>query len=92
MAFEGAQQTAILQYGPRIVQQVNFSRNRVKPSWSLDASAGVGVWKHDNVDMRVQADVQNLTNRLNVIDFAGLFSGNAVAPPRSFAIRFETSF
>src|ERR1700730_14999748 len=92
VAFEGTQQTATLQYGARIVEQVNFSRNRVKPSCSLDASAGVGVWKHDNVDMRVQADVQNLTNRLNVIDFAGLFSGNAVAPPRSVAIRFETAF
>ena len=92
VAFDGTEQTAILQYGSRIVEQVNFSRNRVKPSWSLDASAGVGVWKHDNVDMRVQADVQNLTNRLNVIDFAGLFSGNAVAPPRSVAIRFETAF
>jgi hypothetical protein len=42
--------------------------------------------------MRLQADVENLNNRLNVIDFAGLFSGNAVAPPRSFAARFETSF
>jgi hypothetical protein len=92
VAFEGTEQMAIQQYGTRIVEQVNFSRNRVKPSWSIDASAGVGVWKHDNVDMRVQADVQNLTNRLNVIDFAGLFSGNAVAPPRSFAIRFEISF
>jgi outer membrane cobalamin receptor len=92
VAFDGTEQTALLQYGPRIVEQVNFSRNRVKPSWSIDASAGVDIWKHDNVDMRVQADVQNLTNRLNVIDFAGLFSGNAVAPPRSFAIRFETSF
>jgi outer membrane cobalamin receptor len=92
VTFEGTEQTAIAQYGPQIVEQVNFPRNRVKPSWSIDASAGIGVWKHDNVDMRVQADVQNLTNRLNVIDFAGLFSGNAVAPPRSFAIRFETSF
>jgi outer membrane cobalamin receptor len=92
VAFEGTEQMAIEQYGARIVEQVNFSGNRVKPSWSIDASAGVGVWKHDNVDMRVQADLQNLTNRLNVIDFAGLFSGNAVAPPRSLAIRFETSF
>lgn len=92
VAFDGTERTAISQYGPQIVGQVNFLRNRVKPSWSIDASAGVAVWKHDNVDMRVQADVQNLTDRLNVIDFAGLFSGNAVAPPRSLAIRFETAF
>ena len=44
------------------------------------------------MSMRLQADVQNLTNRLNLIDFAGLFSGNAIAPPRSYSIRFETAF
>src|SRR5579864_8056169 len=92
VTFEGTEQTAILQYGPRIVERVNFSRDRVKPSLSIDASAGLEIWKHDTIDMRVQGDVQNLNNRLNVIDFAGLFSGNAVAPPRSFALRFATAF
>jgi hypothetical protein len=42
--------------------------------------------------MRLQADVQNLNNRLNVIDFAGLFSGNSIAPPRSYAVRLTTNF
>jgi hypothetical protein len=92
VAFEGSETQAIAQYGPRIVDRVNFERNRVKPSFSLDASAGADVWKHDALQLRLQVDVANLTNRLNVIDFAGLFSGNAVAPPRSFAIRLETSF
>ena len=50
------------------------------------------MWKRDKLQVRLQADAANLTNRLNVIDFAGLFSGNAVAPPRSFALRLETSF
>jgi carboxypeptidase family protein/TonB-dependent receptor-like protein len=92
VAFEGTEQAAVAQYGQRIVARVNFDRNRVKPSFSLNASAGVDAWRHDNVSVRFQADVQNLTNRLNVIDFAGLFSGNSVAPPRSFALRVETSF
>jgi outer membrane receptor for Fe3+-dicitrate len=74
------------------VERVNFDRNRVKPSFSLNASMGTEVWRHDAVQVRVQADAANLTNRLNVIDFAGLFSGNAVAPPRSFAVRVETTF
>jgi len=39
-----------------------------------------------------EADVQNLNNRLNVIDFAGLFSGYAVAPPRNYALRLTTTF
>ena len=90
--FSGTEQDAITQYGQQIVSRVNFARNRVRPSLSIDAAAGVDVWKHDNLNMRVQADVQNLNNRLNVIDFAGLFSGNSVAPPRSLALRLETTF
>ena len=42
--------------------------------------------------MRLQADIQNLNNRLNVINFAGLFSGNSLAPPRSYTLRFATNF
>jgi hypothetical protein len=42
--------------------------------------------------MRIQADGQNLTNVLNVLDFGGLFSGNAIGPSRSFALRLTTDF
>jgi hypothetical protein len=42
--------------------------------------------------MRLQFDAQNLNNRLNLIDFAGLFSGNAIAPPRSYAVRLKADF
>jgi hypothetical protein len=92
VAFDGTLAQATAQYGTLIVDRVDFARNRVKPSFSLDVSAGAEIWKHDTVQMRLQADAANLNDRLNVIDFAGLFSGNAVAPPRSFAIRLETSF
>jgi hypothetical protein len=37
-------------------------------------------------------DGQNLTNVLDVIDFGGLFSGNAIGPSRSFALRLTTNF
>jgi hypothetical protein len=39
-----------------------------------------------------QADGDNLNNRLNVLDFGGLFSGNAIAPGRSFSLRLTTRF
>jgi len=92
VVFEGTTQDAMDQYGPQIVERVDFARGRVKPSFSLDGSAGMQIWKHDAVNVRVQADVENLNNQLNVIDFAGLFSGNSIGPPRSFALRLETSF
>ncbi len=91
-AFTGTQQNAVAQFGQAIVDRVNFATGRVRPSLSLNASAGAEVLKKDRVTMRLQADVQNLNNRLNLIDFAGLFSGNAIAPPRSYAVRLETSF
>jgi hypothetical protein len=44
------------------------------------------------MNMRFQIDGQNLTNILNVIDFGGLFSGNAIGPSRSVAMRLTTAF
>jgi hypothetical protein len=81
-----------LQYGDAIVNRVNFARGRLRPSFSMDASAGVEVWKHEHHSLRLQVDVVNLADRLNVIDFAGLFSGTAIAAPRSVAVRSEFSF
>jgi outer membrane cobalamin receptor len=85
-------QEAIAQYGQAIVDRVNFARDRVRPNLSIDASAGAELWKHDQKSVRLQADAQNLNNRLNLINFAGLFSGNAVAPPRSYALRLQSTF
>jgi TonB-dependent receptor-like protein len=90
--FDGTEQQAIQQFGPEIASRVNFSRGRVRPQLSVDASIGADLWKRDNFTMRLQADIQNLNDRLNVIDFAGLFSGTAIAPPRSYAFRFQTIF
>jgi hypothetical protein len=43
------------------------------------------VYRGDRAKMRIRADGQNLTDVLDVIDFGGLFSGNANGPPRSFS-------
>ena len=90
--FTGTYQEALAQYGQAVVDRINFDRGRVKPSLAVGASLGADVWKNDKVSMRLQADFMNLNNRLNVIDFGGLFSGNAIAPPRSYALRLQTSF
>ncbi|MGH9668258.1 MAG: TonB-dependent receptor domain-containing protein, partial [Bryobacteraceae bacterium] len=76
----------VTQYGQRIVERVNFSAGRVRPNFSLDLSAGADLWKHEQKALRLEAQVENVANRLNVIDFAGVFSGTAIAPPRSFSI------
>lgn len=80
------------QYGDRVLARVNFDRGRVRPSFSLDLSAGVDVWKAEHKTFRVQADVINATDRLNVINFASLFSGTALAQPRAVSVRTEFQF
>jgi outer membrane receptor for Fe3+-dicitrate len=91
-AFAGTLQDAIAQHGQAIASRVDFVRGRVKASLSLDASAGIDLWQHDQKSLRLQAVALNLNNRLNVIDFAGLFSGNAVGPPRSYSLRLQATF
>ncbi len=90
--FDGTYEQALAQYGQQVIDRVNFERDRVKPWFSLDASIGADIWKKDNLVMRMQFDVQNMNNGLNLINFAGLFSGNSIAPPRSYAVRLKAEF
>jgi len=90
--FTGDRAQAIAQYGGRIVDRVDFETGRVRPAVSLDTSVGLVVLKTPRHGLRLQADVRNLTDRLTVINFAGLFSGTALAPPRSVAVRVRADF
>jgi hypothetical protein len=90
--FDGTSAEAVAQYGTTLVDHVNFARGRVRPNYSVDLSASAEVWKQEKKSLRLQGDVTNLTNHLNFIDFAGLFSGNAVEPPRSWHLRMSFSF
>jgi hypothetical protein len=79
-------------YGQQVVDRINFARGRIYPAFQVNVSAGADVYKSERYNVRLQADGQNLTNVLNVIDFGGLFSGNAIGPSRSFALRLTTTF
>ncbi|MBV8818654.1 MAG: TonB-dependent receptor [Acidobacteriaceae bacterium] len=80
------------EYGQQIINRVNFDAGRVRPNFSLDWSVGADLWKHEKSLLRVQGEVDNLTNKLNVINFAGLFSGTAIGIPRSANIRLQFQF
>jgi hypothetical protein len=90
--FDGDPATALAEYGPQVLSRINFARGRIYPEFQASASAGAEVYKSDRIDMQLQADGENLNNVLDVIDFNGLFSGNAIGPPRSFELRLRTSF
>lgn len=80
---------AVQQFGQAVVDRVKFETGRVRSNFSLDASAGMVVAKSTKLSLRLQAEVRNLTDRLDVINFAGLFSGTALAAHRSVAIRLR---
>jgi len=90
--FEGTYQQALAEYGPAVVNRININSGRIKPTLAVDASAGADLYKKENRSLRLQADGENLNNRLNVIDFGGLFSGNAIGPPRSYSLRLAATF
>jgi hypothetical protein len=90
--FTGDESDALAQYGPQVISRINFDRGRIRPLLAVNASLGVDLYKSDKLTMRFQADGDNLNNRLNVIDFGGLFSGNAIGPARSYVLRLNTSF
>ena len=79
-------------YGQQVVDRVNFAQGRIYPTFQVSASAGADLYKSERLNMRFQVDGTNLTNVVDVIDFGGLFSGNAIGPSRSVALRLTTSF
>lgn len=90
--FDGSRQTALEEYGPQVLSRINFSRGRIDPTLLLNASAGVDLRESERMRISLQADGENLNNVLDVIDFGGLFSGNAIGPSRSYSLRMKFDF
>ena len=90
--FQGSEADALAQYGPQVVSRVNFARGRVRPALAVNSSLSVDVYRSEKVNARFQVDGDNLNDRLNVLDFGGLFSGNAIAPGRSVISRLNIAF
>jgi TonB-dependent Receptor Plug Domain len=79
-------------FGPEILSRVNLARGRVRPSFSLDAAAGAELYRKEQHSAEFEIAAANLSDRLNVINFASLFSGTAVAPPRIVSARLKFTF
>ena len=75
-----------------ILDKIDFARGRVRPNFSLNLSAGIRLWEQDPRSLTLQLDVRNVTDRLNVINFSGLFSGTALAPGRQATVQMRLRF
>jgi hypothetical protein len=82
----------LAQYGPAVLAEVNFPRGRLRPNYSLDAAVGVDLYRKERRSASLQVQFANLTDRVNVINFASLLSGTAIAAPRSAAARLQFAF
>ena len=80
------------QYGSAILNEVNFNAGRVRPNFSFDAAAGATLFHKEGKDVSFEIEGHNLTDKLNVLNFASLFSGTAVAPPASVSARLKVGF
>lgn len=80
------------QYGASILDRLDLERGRVRPNFSLDAAVGAQLYQQEQRSVAFQIQTANLTDRVNVINFASLFSGTAVAAPRSVSARLKFTF
>jgi hypothetical protein len=69
-------------FDPRLYDQIDFSRGRVKPRATWSFSTGVDLFEKDRVSVSLALDVQNLTDRLYLYNFESVFSGTHLGPPR----------
>ncbi len=91
-AYGGTPNEALAQYGPAVVSRLSFARGRILPQLAVSASMSADLIRRDRFQSTLHVDGQNLNNRLNVLNFGGLFSGNAIAPERSVLMRLDTRF
>ena len=82
----------LVAYGQEILNRVDLARGRVRPNFSLDVAAGAEIYHKESRSAALQIQVANLGNRLNVINFASLFSGTALGVPRSVSANLRLTF
>jgi hypothetical protein len=80
------------EYGQVVINHLNFKLGRISPYLTENVSVGADLYQREKRSVRLQADAQNLSNELEVIDFGGLFSGNALGPSRQYTLRLVSTF
>lgn len=84
--------TLVEEFGQAVVDRVNLNAGRVRPSLSVDFSAAFDLYRKESRAVRLQADIHNLNDRLNVINFASVFAGTAIASPRTASLRLRFDY
>ena len=79
-------------FDPRLYDQIDFQRGRVRPRTILNFSVGADIFRRERTSLNLQFDIQNLTNELFLYNFESVFSGTHVGYPRLFSGRMSLRF
>ncbi len=74
-----------------ILDKIDFNRGRVRPNFTLDLALGLRLVDSKRFRSEIQIHGGNITNRLNVLNFSGLFSGTAISTGRTVGVRLQVS-
>jgi hypothetical protein len=85
-------QQYVTEYGQVVINHLNFDRNRINPYFTQNLTVGADLLKREKFTTRFQGDIANVSNTLELVDFGGLFSGNAIGPGRQYTFRILTTF
>ena len=77
---------------PKILNQVDFARGRVKPRHLWDLSAGAHLCEQERQRVILQLDWINVANRFYLINFNGLFSETTLGLPSTVTAKFTYQF
>ncbi len=90
--FDGDPATVLAEYGQQVLTaSTSTAAASIRPFRSTPRREPTSTTP-TGLNMQLQADGENLNNVLDVIDFGGFFSGNAIGPPRSGLIRLTATF
>ena len=79
-------------FDPRLYNEIDFQRGRVRPRTILNFSVGADLFQKERTNLNIQFDVQNVTNELFLYNFESVFSGTHVGFPRLFSARIGLRF
>lgn len=79
-------------FDPRLFNEIDFERGRVKPRAIFNFSTGVDLLRNERVGVSAALDVENITNKLFLYNFESVFSGTHVGPPRQWSGRITLKF
>ena len=71
---------------------MNLNKGGIDPNFSLDLGVGLALYSKELRSIQLQLQATNVTDRLNVINFASVFSGTAVGPPLIVAAGMRATF